>query len=589
MRPVYKITIIFALSLLVGALYVAPQFLIKRKLAADGKPFVLSQFFYTSDEAHNYLQRNREVYDGGFPPKDLFFDGDRPNIFPVLPAIVFTPYIWFFNNLNWAYLALSFDLSALIFLVFFGLGWVVSGRNYLWSIFVGLLGALTPAAIHMPRAFLSPQLFADIVLKNFYPGVSTLLDRLFLNRIDDPLITFLVYVPAIALLVAFWKNPSRKLAIATGIVSGLLFYAYFHYWVYWAIVLGLLLTYAFLGRRTDQLRWRMFLILFGIFILISIPYWVNYLQFSGLPGADEYAQRIGIETGRFFRLENVWPDYLGYLALTVAIYFVWWRRGNRNLAALGWIFVLAIFVAWNVNLVTGFVPQPGHWRKAISPVYFAVTLMLAYEFFRKVESKKAALILLLLSSLLVAKKVVNVLKFVDPPTKFLKTYTQPNSLVDSWNWINGNLRKESRVAGLSFQSSIKLAAFTSLRPFLPWSGITPATNLEIEERYLATNKSFGVPAADFEKRLRENLDDDHLNLYNKYFKDQESIPEEKIADLVSRYKLLVVDFPSLGINYVYYGPDDRRIATVDLSVNKNLKLVYKSGGVEIYQILNLKP
>ncbi len=587
MRPAYKIAIIIGLGLLVGALYVAPQLLIRRKLVNEGKPFVLSQFFYTSDEAHNYLQRDREVYDGGFPAKDLFFDGDRPNVFPILPAIIFTPYIWFFNNLNLAYLALSFDLSALIFLAFFGLGWVISGRNYLWSLFVGLFGALTPVAIHMPRAFLSPANFTNIVVKNFYPGISTLLDRLFLNRIDDPLITFLIYIPAIALLIAFWKNPSRNLAVATGLVSGLLFYVYFHYWVYWAIVLGLILIYAFLRRKTDPQRWRWFLSLFGIFILMSAPYWINYFRFSGLPGANEYAQRIGIETGRFLRVENVWPDYLAYLGLAAAIYLIWWRRGNRNLAVLGWIFISAIFVAWNVNLVTGFVPQPGHWRKAISPVYFALVLMLAYEFFRKIETKKAALLLLALSALLGAKKVVNVLYFINPPEQYLKTYTQPKVLVDSWIWINENLPKEAKVAGLSFQSSIKLSAFTSLRPFLPWSGITPATNLEIEERYLATNKAFGVAAVAFENRIRKNLDDDHINLYNKYYRDlgMETIPDEKIIDLVNHYKSLAVSFLDLGVDYVYYGPEDQKIYSANLSADKNLELVYNQDSVQIYKVI----
>ncbi|MEK7640491.1 MAG: hypothetical protein AAB389_00645 [Patescibacteria group bacterium] len=602
----FKHTKIFIsiLAIFVGLLYVAPQLLIRRKLIADGKPFVLSQFFYTSDEAHNYLQRNREVYDGGFPPKDLFFDGDRPNIFPILPAIIFTPYIWFFSDLNLAYLALSFDLSALMFLAFFGLGWVISEKKYLWSIFLGLFGALTPAAIHMPRAFLSPANFSNIVVKNFYPGISTLLDRLFLNRMDDPLITFLIYIPAITLLIAFWKNPSRNLAIAAGLVSGLLFYVYFHYWVYWAIVLGLILAYLFLRRRMDPSRWKLFLILFGIFILMSAPYWINYLRFSSLPGADEYAQRIGIETGRFLRIENAWPDYLAYLALAAAIYLVWWRRGNRNLAILGWIFIAAVFIAWNVNIVTGFVPQPGHWRKAVSPVYFALALMLIYEFFRKIETKKAAIILLGLSLLLVAKKVVNVLHFVNPPEQYLRTYTQPRDLVDSWSWINENLPKEASVAGLSFQTSIKLSAFTSLRPFLPWSGITPATNLEIEERYLATNKAFGVSAAAFEARLRKNIDDDHLNLYTKLFSDRgiETIPDEKISDLVRRYQLLAstplvgeptsdvgfVSFSSLGVDYVYYGPEDQKIYRVDLSGDKNLELVYQNGGVEIYRTLNFK-
>jgi hypothetical protein len=575
------------IAILVGALYVAPQFLIRQKLLSDNKPFVLSQFFYTSDEAHNYLQRDREVLDGGFPAKDLFFNDDRPNIFPMLPAVVFTPFLTIAGDLNIAYLLLSFVLPAALFLVFYLLGLVIFERDRLWSALFGLIGTLTPMAIHMPRAFLHPANFLNIVVKNFYPGINTLLDRIFLNRIDDPLITFLFYIPAIAFLWLFWHHSKKKFAFWAGVFAAALFYVYFHYWIYWLIVLGLLLSIAWWQRRPQPERWRGMLILFAVLLIISVPYWINYFRFSGFPGADEYAQRIGIEEGRFIRWQYIVPDYLAYLVLGGLIYFALWKKGKRETALLCWVFLAAILIAWNIQLVTGFIPQPGHFRKAISPVYLLMVFYLVFQYCRSLNPKKLGIVLLSLSLLLVAKKMVNVAAFVSPPEKYLTTYTQPNNLVDSWRWLSQNLPKQASIAGLSFQTSIKLSAFTALRPYLPWSGITLGTNREIENRYLNINKAFGVSAVMLEKRLRENTDDDHINLYNKYFTDRgiENIPEEKISDLLGRYRSLAASFRDLGVDYVYYGPDDRKISAIDLSANKNLELVYRQDGIEIYAVI----
>jgi hypothetical protein len=71
-RPKPSTVLLFALSLAVGALHVVPLLLIQRHLAASGQPFVFGVESYRNDLG--YLARAREIYDGRFPPSDLFSD-----------------------------------------------------------------------------------------------------------------------------------------------------------------------------------------------------------------------------------------------------------------------------------------------------------------------------------------------------------------------------------------------------------------------------------------------------------------------------------------------------------------------------------
>ena len=244
--------LVFILAVTVGGLYAAPQWLIRQAVLEQELPFVLSQFVYLHDGGDAYFQLAREVVDGRFPPYDIFFDGTKPNVSTPLPALLLAGILFIFKDINLAYIATNFLFSAVLFLLFLLLGWVAFNGNKIWSVFMGLVGTLTPIAIHLPYAFFSADNFANIVLKNFYPGVKTLLPVLFLARVNYPLITHLIYLPAIIVFFTFWHKPRFLTAVAAGLFSGLLSYTYFHKWVYWVIVIGLSFLYVLLFNRRNR-------------------------------------------------------------------------------------------------------------------------------------------------------------------------------------------------------------------------------------------------------------------------------------------------------------------------------------------------
>lgn len=597
--------VILISALAVGLLYALPQIFIKLQVNESGNDFILSQFTYLHDGGDVYIQFAREVVDGHFPPGDLFFSERKPNIYPPLPPLILAGVIALFKDVNTSYIAANFIFGAILFVMFYFLGLAVFEKNKLWSLFMGFVGILTPIAIHLPYGFFTPANFSNIILKNFYPGVQTFLPTLFLARIDYPLLTHLIYLPAIAAFFLFWLKPKPVYAILTGVFSGLLFYTYFHKWVYWVTVLGLLFLYVLIFRRKDKERLRNFLILIAVIAVVSIPYFINNLQLNSLPSINEYLGRLELEVGRTFRW-NAWPHFVSYALLTFLVYWNFWKKSEmKERAVLYWGFLAAAFIVWNVQLIIGFVPHSDHWPRAISPLVFLITFNLIYSWSQKWNVRWVKIALVLLISLLVIKKIVNAAGFISLPEEQLRDYIFPKDVVSSFKWMDANL-KEPRVVSTSFVNSMYLSAFTSARPFLPWGGATPISNLELEELFLKANKIFGVSNDVLEEILKgggnlkcsedcdwlpakNNLTEGPSLLYSSYYRGmadwpEKKIPDEKMAELLRRYRQLEISPEELGADYIYYGPLERSFSKADFGREFGLEISYQNESVKIYKI-----
>jgi len=604
------------LAILVGIFYIAPQIFIWKSVTDAGQSYQAVQLHVNSDVTHFYMPRAREVADGHFPPTDLFFNPNSPSILNPLPPLLMGGFIVLFGgNINAAYLGAIFIFSALLFVVFYFLGRVITGRR-IWAYVVGFVGVLTPTALLLPRAFFGLENFLNIIAKNFIPLVKTPLAYLFFSRIDYPLLTEIVYIPALIFLYLFWTTSKRFYALATGVFAGLLFYTYFHHWVYLVIVLGLLFLYTLVFRRTNPARLKGLLIILGIVVLLSLPYWINYINFVGLESVQDYIGRIGYEIGRGFRFASVWAHYLIYTLLAIVVYLLYGRSDKRSV--LFWVFLLAAFLVLNIQLVTGFVPYPSHFKRAISPALFMILLSVVYELIRRAGLKfpkmnKIIFVLLVVALVfLPLKKIVNTAVFVSPPKDIVSRYSFPQDIVQSWQWINQNLEKDPRIISSSFLTSVYLSIYTSARPYLPHGGLTIASNYDIEQRYFVTNKLFGINDEDLKDRLNSTLDkdcanfcnkesddnlrDDYFYLYLNYFRDNsfdwaftdsdKSIPDRKIEELVENYRKLETDWSKVDAEYVYYGPWERQLSDLDLSQEKDLRRVYENTSVEIYRVIH---
>lgn len=578
-------------AVLVGILYTAPSVLVAKKLHAEQRPFVLLQLGNHADEVEGYVARARQIYNGIFPP--------QPAIFPWLTTAVFSASIALSGgNINIAYLAIVFIFSAIIFAAFFLTARFFLKNDY-WALFLAFAGSLTPLATHLPYAFTGFGTFLDVVVKNFYPGVATPLVRLFLARVDNPLLAMPFYLLGICALFWFWQKPTWKSAVVSAASVGFLSQIYLHYWAFLIVVSGLLGIYSLWEARRDSHRLKMFLIFFAVLALASMPYLFNYLHLKAAVSPD-FFQRLGAEHGRSFRFSRVF-DYGVYVILAALVWF-YLAKKNRTLAIFFMATIVAMFMVWNLQLITGFQPEL-KWDRPIAVFIFLILASLVYYFGKNFGARKVAVALMILAALLVVKKVVNAVIFLNPPKEFLEEHTFDPALTSSWDWMNKNLPKNAVVASPSFPTSYYFSVYTFASPLLRPGLSTTISNFDLEERFLFSNKLFGVPRDILEKRLHRAFpgEDATGSLYYSFYEDQSfdvgyrndidtslkqwSVPESKIKELLQRYDGLKISWKDGPAEYLYSGPREKTLSGVDFGANKNLELVYQRDGVEIWKIV----
>lgn len=607
----------------VGALYVAPQALIWRKLNDLNKSYLVVQLTDHGDEAFGTVSRAREIYDGRFPPGDLYLDENAPTPFGPfpIPLIIFSGFLYLSGgDMNTAYVSAHFVIPIILFLIFYAFSWLII-RSRAWSLTVAFLCTLTPIFNHLPAAFASVREFLNIAAKNFYPGIQTPLPDLFLGRIEDPMLTFLIFVPAIMALWWFWRAPSPKRGIVAGAALAALYYTYFHYWTYMTVVAGLLMLYALVNVKKDPRRAKSSLLLTLTTAVLTIPYWINYFQLRNLPGVDEYIGRVGIVTGRYFHFIKPFPivfDYAVYLALAALVYWLFYRKLRDTRSAIFyWISLAAAVIVWNVQLVLGYTVHPDHWIRPISAIIFLIILHSVFTLSQiyKWNQRRLIAIFILAIALLLTKKTINAAIFINPPQEILNKYTFNSNLIDAFRWINRNLPGEPKIISPSFVTELYLKNETSARPYLVGGMTSSASNSLIEERFLIAYKLFGVAsekiALSFEYDLDKicarydcaggehhavsNLSDQSSYMYLSYYKYfpgrpvQERyryITEEKAAELLDRYRGLWVGWNDVDAEYVFWGPWEKALSKFNPAEVSVLELVYKNDSVEIHRIKN---
>ena len=611
--------------LLIGTLYVAPQFFIGRLLESQGRSHLVMPYKLHSDEMTSYFPRGREVYDGRFPVRDLFSESKLLSPFPVFPPLITSiPFFIAGGDANTAYSVAQFMFPAAIFLAFYFLGKVVL-QSRIWSFFLAFTATLTPLARDLPRGFFSLADFINKIFKNFIPIVQTPFDHLSLYRIDDPLATFLIYIPALIALFILWRNPKKSTALLLGGIVGLLVYTYLHYWIYLATVLFLLALYAFWNRQKNPSRFRYLLMSGAVLTIFLIPYVFNFLSFTSLEIGVDWRERVSAEEWGRQIYSSAIPNLIFYAMSALLVYWIFWKQKRQEEAVLWWGLLGAMPVLLNMQVIAGFNIAADHWFFAFAPPILLLIFAITSELVKKLDKRLVIAAILILISLLVAKKVVNALVFRSPTPEILEAHTIDNFIPDSWDWISRNLSGEPRIGSPSFLTSIYLAVYTSARPYLPTYFNTHLTNREAEDRVLRIHKLFGTPPDFlnilFRAKGKSNMVCEELqSLYKKsilqcsphtfynltnyfnpfyfyYFREggystidsdfqpHSEVPEERVLDLLSRYETVAPRWRDLPIDYVYYGPFEREFAGIELKNNPELKLVYENGGVEIYQII----
>lgn len=606
------------LVLLVGLLNVLPPFLIWLNTYNSGNLFLLAQQTNYKDEFFQYLPRAKEVFDGHFPPAGVYANETGLSPLNPLPPLIFSLFLRLFDgNINGAYLTAQFFFGSLIFLLFFVLGFVLF-KSQSFALFFSLVGVLTQIPQFLFRYY--DRDFLGIVFKKFIPIVKTPISKMYLARMDDPMLTFPFLLASLFFLYFFWIKPRIITALLAGLFSGLLAYVYLHYWLFVTVFIGIMLL-LMLGLKSEKLNPKPYFILGATFFLILVPYFINYFNFISLDSAVDYAFRLGKETNRFLIWEylkspsgfTIVINQFIYLSLLGLIYFFYLKKTNNSYRKKKGIFflglILTMFLVWHLPLLTGFGFALAHFNKPINLIVFTILFDIGYEIFKNIRfrfsyfGRVIILGVIILSLSLSVKHIINTIIFLQPPPDQLSAYYFPEEIVSSWYWSNINITGESRIVSDSLVTSLYLASYTSLRPYLATGFISGLSNSELENRFYVSNKLFRVPGEILDRRFNGDfingcLDricfkDAGLNTdfgKTRWYLTSSAWSQTSFAkgpDIVlKKYKDLPVNWYQTGSDFVYYGPWEKQFSLIDLSKDSNLELVYKNAQVEIFKIKN---
>jgi len=189
------------------------------------------------------------------------------------------------------------------------------------------------------------------------------------TRTPQPEISFLLLLFS-SVLLARTLRPSANwgIAVATGLVGGLIVYSYYFYAVAWGITLALFLLLTLFWKNWVQTK-RIAVVL-GIMVLGSLPYVAATVRGKAQVGQTYLLARVGTYTHA--------PHWFPLLCFVLG-FLITWKFGKRLFsekahelrAAVFVVIILAGLAGLNFHVLSGYDAEHDHfWRRLILPVAF---------------------------------------------------------------------------------------------------------------------------------------------------------------------------------------------------------------------------
>lgn len=359
------------LALAVGIISVAPQ-LIFSVYSPNYKGIQM----FGADAEDYYVARINDVYEGHFLLGDVFSPHkDKPFIVPPLGEILI------------AGLGKTLSLDAVSVVVFskflFPILLFLLIYFLVYEIFISKdIAIISAAFILLGDNLLSNK--ADIVGLVTFTSSST--NFLSYTRPINPEVSSLFLFGSLYLLWKMVQDRSEqqqimRKSIAFGIISGLSIYVYIYTWSFLVVVLSLCLAYAWLKEKTHI---PILLVALATHIIVTVPYWMNFLKAKAHPEYLDTTIRLGAVTNH----APVWGIWI--LFSTIVVFWLWPKRYTE----VKWFFaisVLSLWVVMNQQIITGVMVQPGHYHwyimKPFVSIFLAVFFMVVLQ--RITKNKKA--------------------------------------------------------------------------------------------------------------------------------------------------------------------------------------------------------
>jgi len=175
------------------------------------------------------------------------------------------------------------------------------------------------------------------------------------------------------------REHTLKTKALIGLAWSSLFYSYFYNFVVFFITVAFLATFYLVKER--QIAYNLIQTTFFA-TLFSIPFWLNYLNFKNSNFYADYMIRVAVEQGHFIR---ILADYLPW-AIILTTFLILSKNFKKEWVYFVTAFTLAGIAGLNLQIITGFNPEPDHFSRLVVFGIEFIFLSLIYLTVTKTEA-----------------------------------------------------------------------------------------------------------------------------------------------------------------------------------------------------------
>lgn len=599
------------LAALIGFIYFLPNILIPYFLEKEGYAsyHLLSLEAPVLDEIGSYGVKIKEIMEGKIKDGDpyLFEYKNYPTIWgnyymSLLAGKLLR--LFFIQNPTLFFVIGDFLFPALNFILAFYIFYLLT-RNRRWS-YLSALVLISFPNLSSLLGLVSSASYQDAAA--FLKSISQAFDPDF-TRLLVPAFSFPFFLTAMLCLLYWLEKDTSVRRWAVGISTGLLFYIYFYYWMFWAISLVILFSGFLIYRRWETV-WS-FLKIGAISLLLALPFWLNFYQLLQSPSYQVLSGRAGLALGHFFDFGS--GDNYVMIVLAILTTGLAMKRGlfNKKFFAFLASILLTTLIVINLQLIFGFNPQPDHWGSRVNIYILVLALLVAIFYILKLKNFTT---LMRYAPIVIVPALMIVALWAKTTNSSINKYNYlvfPD-VIKSYEWINENILTDKVLVTPSTKSNIALPFFTGVNIYAPPINFSIAPTVEITDRFLEAYRIFGV-SADFLKNNLESglasvdprvlfakrrlefdplfflLGDLEKTRGNYNYQSKNQYPaSENVERFLALYEKISPPSQKLSLkyraDYLYWGPYEKLFGHFKPEKFKNLEKIYDYNLVQIYKI-----
>ena len=460
----------------------------------------------------------KEVVEGNLIAEDIqLYENKNINISPIslLNPILYAPFFFLIPllGINLAIIIAKTFFIALNFILLFILGKMIF-RNERFSILFSI-------------AMVTQMIYKDLMLMIFYflslisaPLSEKLLGLigrnlsnltihapLIFERVTRPNLTFILLMISSILLIKLMNRQKHtlKTKVLIGLVWSSLFYSYFYNFVVFFITVAFLATFYLVKER--QIAYN--LIQTTCFAtLFAIPFWLNYFRFKNSNFYADYMARVAVEQGYFIRILG---DYILW-AIIIVTFLILSKNFKKEWVYFVTAFTVAGIAGLNLQLITGFNPEPDHFSRLVVFGIEFIFLSLIYLGVTKADPKIPKILHKYINSKTIFTAIIIFLLITSATWQFKyfenkkDILTMPTEEQEIYDWFSDNVDETSVIMTDSLVINKNIPLYSDHDVYLGGaSGFTIGKIDELINRAFTTFAILGYSEEEFERELINEL------------------------------------------------------------------------------------